>query len=210
MCAASGCISSGEGDFGDGTEVGGEPGDSGDGADPSGESTGSPRTTFDPWAGSGSATSPNDSGSNPATTDPTGSASDPTATATNGGSSPGGEDGGEVFDCSSAASFAADVWPVFDGRCDGGNCHQNGDVNFGVNLDLENFIAETVSVPAVEVAGMYLIDPGDPAASYLYRKMEGDHEEIDGYGGRMPLNEPAFSAGDLATIASWIDEGACP
>jgi hypothetical protein len=171
----------------------------------SGDSSGG-RSTFglDSAGGDGDGSASASGGTPPSTTNDSG--------ASDGGSngSAGGDDGSETFDCSNAPSFATDVWPLFDGRCDGGNCHQNGDVNFGLNLDEGSAFDQMVKRPAVEVTATYLVDPGDAAASYLYRKLVGDHDDAGGYGMRMPIGQAAYSASDLSSIAAWIDAGACP
>jgi len=46
------------------------------------------------------------------------------------------------------------------------------------------------------------VRPGDAAASLLVRRIMGDVAPA------MPLNRPALSAGEIATIRTWIDEGA--
>ncbi|MEZ4320457.1 MAG: DUF1588 domain-containing protein [Myxococcota bacterium] len=55
--------------------------------------------------------------------------------------------------------------------------------------------------------GMALFEPGDHTASYLWHKLQGTHASVGGYGQPMPPGG-ALPAGDLATIATWIDDGA--
>ena len=49
------------------------------------------------------------------------------------------------------------------------------------------------------------VAPGEPDSSYLVHKLEGGPAIA---GQRMPLNGPYLTAGQIAVIRRWIDEGA--
>jgi len=112
------------------------------------------------------------------------------------GSAPNGPDEPEPV----AVSFAADVQPIFDARCVG--CHGAGG-NGGLDLRASATPGSLVNVAAAGYTGLR-VAPGDPAASVLYLKVEGDPST----GPRMPFGGAALSAADRALIRDWIAQGA--
>jgi hypothetical protein len=75
-----------------------------------------------------------------------------------------------------------------------------------MNLRSGNTYAAIVNVASSEQPSLLRVKPGDPANSYLIRKLEGA-AGIDGV--RMPANGPPYL--DQATIdqiKSWITNGA--
>jgi len=66
-----------------------------------------------------------------------------------------------------------------------------------------------VNVPAGQVAALNYVEPGDPASSYLWAKLNGQQAAAGGSGGRMPPGG-ALGAGDLTLIEDWITGGALP
>jgi len=93
----------------------------------------------------------------------------------------------------------AEVAAIFLATCNG--CHIGG-ASGGLSL-AGDFTVTTVNVRSGQ-SGLDLIEPGDRAASYLYRKVEGTHIEAGGRSSRMPLGA-ALSADDVETIGLWID-----
>ena len=65
-------------------------------------------------------------------------------------------------------------------------------------------------VPVLEVLGDQVVEPGDPAKSYLIHKLDGSYKAVGGTGDPMPkMDIPhPLAASDIALITQWIAEGA--
>jgi hypothetical protein len=127
-------------------------------------------------------------------------AGDPDAHAT-------GDDGGGLAFAPVQAIFAA-------------NCVTCHDPAHPVVLEAPTFVAlaltpggayaALVGQPAHETCGGTLVVPGDPAASYLFHKLT---DETPCEGRRMPhpgmlASRPPLPDADLATVETWIRDGA--
>jgi len=100
-------------------------------------------------------------------------------------------------------TFAADVAPVLNGVC--GPCHvsiTSGEFNF------KNGLNDLVNVPSVQSSLDY-IEPGNPDASYLFRKITGTQAAVGGSGTQMPQGG-MLSQQDQDLIRAWILGGARP
>ena len=87
--------------------------------------------------------------------------------------------------------------------CNGSeDCHVNG--NGGLYFPPGNELLNVVFVRSSERGDLYRVKPGDPWASYLYLKAQGDGG-IEG--GRMPLGGP-YDAQLAPLLLSWIEAGA--
>ena len=116
------------------------------------------------------------------------------ACATNHG--PPSPDGGSGACATTAVSFVHDVAPLVD-HCGGELCHG------GVGLSWP--YASLVNQPATECASRMLVKPGDATNSYLVQKLGG----IDMCSGtQMPKLGTPLSADQIATVATWICQGA--
>jgi hypothetical protein len=62
----------------------------------------------------------------------------------------------------------------------------------------------TVGVPSVEMPGLARVTPGDPANSYLYRKITGAGITGD----RMPQNLTPLTDAQIKLVRDWIRRGA--
>lgn len=62
-----------------------------------------------------------------------------------------------------------------------------------------------VNIPSRQVPALDRVEPGDPDASYLYRKVNGGPGIT---GDRMPQGRPALTAAQLALLRDWIRRGA--
>ena len=131
-------------------------------------------------------------------------------------------------------SFAADIMPIFQQSCalPGGNCHgdpsvvssfrpllgsSDGDAGVGTRQSVWNGL---VGVKSGEDLAMNLITPGDPAASFLMHKVDGDQSMLisecmvpgshrPNCGAFMPYQAPAILAVSTRdTIRRWIQQGA--
>ena len=109
-----------------------------------------------------------------------------------------------------APSFAADIQPLLDESC---LCHmENSDgVMFAETLTLNAGVAfgELVGTASTQAPDMLRVAPGDPEASYMWRKLQGTHIDAGGSGTAMPPIGP-LSSEKLDTIETWIIEGATP
>ena len=64
-----------------------------------------------------------------------------------------------------------------------------------------------VGVASVDIPSMNQIEPGSPADSYVWHKMNGTHSSVGGSGSTMPLGS-SVSQADLDLIEAWIYDGA--
>jgi hypothetical protein len=115
-------------------------------------------------------------------------------------------------------SFARDVFPIFGRSCAFTTCHGSaaGGAN-GVFLggqDPARVHTALVEVRSSQLPTMAFVSPGDPAQSWLQRKIDGSHcafeaECLDGdCGGSMPRNEGLLPADTRDAVRRWIAQGA--
>jgi len=95
---------------------------------------------------------------------------------------------------------------IFDPGCT--SCHT--DVGrtpaSGLNLKAGTALGQLVNVPSVAKAGAVRVIPGNPNASYLIQKLEGDAGIV---GLRMPRTGPPFlTEAQVKMIRDWIAAGA--
>ena len=82
------------------------------------------------------------------------------------------------------------------------DCHKGKYPPQGLSLEASSLPAAILDVPSREQPDLKLVNTGDPAASYLLKKVKG---APDISGKRMPLSpKPALSAEDLALLEAWI------
>jgi hypothetical protein len=110
----------------------------------------------------------------------------------------------------SGNSFAADVKPILTkSGCLGHHMTSAWDgVNgFTANADIINYLTTN---KAEECGGApLLIKPGDSAGSYLYQKVAGTFDSsCTEHGARMPFGASPLPASAIATLKTWIDQGA--
>jgi hypothetical protein len=103
-------------------------------------------------------------------------------------------------------SFASDVQPIFTAHCATALfCHTGSSPAQGMNLSAGMAYAAIVGVASMEMSSLDRVAPGDPANSYLVRKINGGPGIV---GSQMPLGGPFLSAADIATITNWVQQGA--
>jgi len=104
-------------------------------------------------------------------------------------------------------TFDVDIQPILTANCTASGCHA-GAAPAGVPpLSLEdNAYANIVSV-ASSVDGVNLVEPGDPAMSYLMAKLEGTQADLGGGGLSMPIGV-SLPDDQLTLIREWIADGA--
>ena len=105
------------------------------------------------------------------------------------------------------ASTAHRVAILFATTCAGGpeaHCHGGGNYAGGLSLVLTPDGGDVIGVPSLEDPTTLRVRPGDPAHSYVERKVM-ENGSVDG--GRMPLGE-AYDPRIEALVRAWIAEGA--
>jgi hypothetical protein len=86
-------------------------------------------------------------------------------------------------------------------------CHIGANAPQGMRLDAANSYAMIVGVPSNEVPGLMRISPGNPDASYLVQKIQGNAAQ----GVRMPANGPPYlSQEQIDLVRRWVAAGAPP
>ncbi len=103
-------------------------------------------------------------------------------------------------------SFEKDLMPTIKRRC--GACHITGEEPGKMALVPGKAYASLVNQASVEVPDMPRVMPGNPAASYLWHKLNGTHLSVGGSGVRMPMHQPPLPAAFLAKVSAWIEQGA--
>jgi hypothetical protein len=107
---------------------------------------------------------------------------------------------------SSGTTFA-DVQAVFDANnCTNAGCHSGGTPSAGLNLEAGNSFANLVNVASSQVPALDLVEPNDPANSYLIQKLEG----TAAVGFQMPLIGGPLPKSTIDDIREWISNGANP
>ncbi|MFC2107387.1 T9SS type A sorting domain-containing protein [Bacteroidota bacterium] len=91
-----------------------------------------------------------------------------------------------------------DVEPIFQTNCV--SCHGNAG---GLMINYQNL----VNVPSNELPSMDRIEPFSPPTSYLFLKITNMQGSVGGSGTMMPPTGSLIPA-DIATITTWIAEGA--
>jgi hypothetical protein len=103
--------------------------------------------------------------------------------------------------------YAANISPIIRSfGCSG--CHPNAG-------SLTVSYATLVNVSAVELPSIDYVTPGDPGHSYFWCKVNPTDAACAAAGtaisgSRMPLGGPYIDATNLATIETWIMQGANP
>ena len=84
-------------------------------------------------------------------------------------------------------------------------CHVGAQAPQGLRLDSLNSYESLVNVRSDEQSDLMRVNPGNPDASYLIRKLEGGPNIT---GGQMPFNRPALQQNTINAIRVWIAQGA--
>lgn len=107
-------------------------------------------------------------------------------------------------DQNSGVTLASLQQNIFGAICT--NCHTGSNAPRGLRLDSEdNSYAFLVSHAADEVPELMRVNPGNPDASYIIRKLEGASGIV---GGRMPLGGPYLTQTQINSVRDWIANGA--
>ena len=100
-------------------------------------------------------------------------------------------------------SFSQDIFEIFTRRgCTASGCHGGGAGGLTMTSASGAF-TQLVGVVS-NASGEVRVIPGDPANSYLVKKLEGRQS----VGARMPLGGAPLDSIDLTNIRNWIGKGA--
>jgi len=108
-------------------------------------------------------------------------------------------------------SFAHTIQPIFDRSCALGGCHVGPVPTGGQDLTAGVAYSQSVNVPSTQQPRLKRVKPGDPANSYLVRKIQGG-PNISGV--MMPQGCPGaplngaqcLTPDEIAAIVQWITE----
>lgn len=114
---------------------------------------------------------------------------------------PGGG-GGDPIDAT--ATLARVQTEVFTPTCALAGCHGAIGAQSQLQLTPAASYANLVGRPSVELTQVLRVAPGDPANSYLYRKITGAGIT----GERMPIGLPPLSDAQIRLVRDWIRRGA--
>jgi hypothetical protein len=105
-----------------------------------------------------------------------------------------------------AVSFASDVQPIWNANCVDAGCHTGARPKENLTLDPGSAFADLVGVATDQCnAQRTLVVPGDVSASYLMNKLLGTDLCS---GSQMPKAGQSLTSAELATINTWICQGA--
>jgi hypothetical protein len=94
------------------------------------------------------------------------------------------------------------VQKIIRTSCSTVGCHQGKYPAMNMGFEPDKFIGSTINAPSKEKPDLKIINPADPAESYLLMKIRGD-KDIEGK--RMPLNATPLKDADIQTIQAWIN-----
>ncbi len=94
---------------------------------------------------------------------------------------------------------------IFTPTCDSFGCHNADSASAGLVLAEGMSFGELVNEPSSQMPQLDRVEPGDPEASYIVKKLRGD---ADIGGERMPEGGPFLTDAELARLISWINAGA--
>lgn len=114
--------------------------------------------------------------------------------------------------CPTGEVTFADVQAIFTRSCATVGCHSGAFPSNGLSLVAGMSYAELVGVAPFNGNaandGLLLVDPGDPANSFLLLKVAGVPPIA--YGAQMPLFASPLTENEVRTIRLWIENGANP
>jgi len=105
-------------------------------------------------------------------------------------------------------SFRGDVQPIFTARCAVLGCHAGPFPTQGLELAEGSAWAAIVGQPSTEKPGVKLVDPSSATTSYLLWKISKAPAGEFILGSMMPLSGGFLSPAQMATIGTWVAEGA--
>jgi len=113
-----------------------------------------------------------------------------------------GAGGGDPID--PTATFSRVQNEIFTPTCAAIGCHDPLGQQEQQILTAGRAYAQTVNHPSIEMPSLLRVAPGDPANSYLYRKVTGAGITGD----RMPQGGPFLTDVQIKLLRDWIRRGA--
>src|SRR5688572_31992793 len=104
-------------------------------------------------------------------------------------------------------SFANDIQPIFSKRCSIGGCHSLNSARAELVLVPGHAYDAIVNKPSFLNPPLDRVEPGDASNSWLVRMIEDDDVARLNFA-RMPLGGRPLTPNQIATIVSWIENGA--
>lgn len=212
-CSTSGALP----DDPSGAAATGSPGASAGPGEPGTTTAGPGTSAADTTTSSGDSTAGSDaeSASDGDTGDRPGDSGEPDETTGDGdtsGESTGGEGSGDTTTGGGSTggdagpSFVGEIWPIFSAAC---GCHKDNNGAGGLVLKKSNAFDNMVGEPSSQLPAMMLVEPGDPAKSYLWHKLNDTQKSVGGKGKKMPPGG-LLKKDELALVMQWIEQGAAP
>jgi hypothetical protein len=113
--------------------------------------------------------------------------------------------------CTSTPTFTTIQTQILS-QCAGDNCHTKSPYQGGLNLSVGSAYANLVGVTAMEAPTYKRVEPGTPAASFVWRKLDAELPVDQSQGSPMPLGAENFwfplPAAQRAMVYCWIQAGA--
>lgn len=114
----------------------------------------------------------------------------------------GPDGGGDPID--SSATLTRVQTEVFTPTCARIGCHDPLGQQQQLVLSTGRSYEQTVNRASIQMPSLNRVTPGDPASSYLYRKITGAGITGD----RMPQGLPPLTDAQIALVRDWIRRGA--
>lgn len=92
---------------------------------------------------------------------------------------------------------------IFTPNCTFSGCHGGSFLSANMSLEADRIAGEIIGV-ASSGSDLNRIEPGNPEASYLLKKVRGDGD----VNSQMPLNRTPLTADQIELIRAWIEAGA--
>jgi hypothetical protein len=113
----------------------------------------------------------------------------------------------EVTAQTPAVGFTSDVWPLFSEACTSAGCHAGPAAAEGIDLSSAAAAHATlVGVPSAECSSLAVVQPSQPAASFLLQKLRGYGSCFAGW--QMPVQTTPLTGTQIDLVSAWIASGA--
>ncbi|HUF09446.1 MAG TPA: DUF5777 family beta-barrel protein [Rhodothermales bacterium] len=99
------------------------------------------------------------------------------------------------------AELEQQVAEIFERSCTQSGCHAGPNPQMMMTLTSEGFFSSTVGKPSIEMPSLNRVQPGDPEASYLVKKIRGDDDII---GLQMPFSGDKLNPEEVDAIIRWV------
>lgn len=102
----------------------------------------------------------------------------------------------------------SELHPELNYRCACHRTSEGSEGDLGGMEDADLIYARLVGAPSHDLPDMNRVEPGQPARSYLWLKVNDAHLAAGGRGDRMPPTGPGLSDELKGVILAWIELGA--